>query len=293
MTDTTGDARPAEVSSHAPSLERERAKLATRIGRALETPMTVLGFVWLVLLVVDLTRGLSPLLDRLSYGIWALFVIQFVAEFVVAPRKIAYLRRNWLTAIALVLPAARVLRVFRAGRALGALRGTRLLRVVSSANRGMRSLGRVMGRRGFGYVASLTLLVTVAGAAGMYAFERDVAGSGIDSYGSALWWTAMTLTTMGSDFFPRTAEGRLLCLLLALYGFAVFGYVTATIASFFVARDADADRGEVAGARQLRELQRELASLHRKLDALSPVLAVGDAPASDPRSRATAIPPVR
>src|SRR5687768_9805186 len=194
MSDPTGGDRPAEASSHSPSLERERAKLAIRIGRALETPMTVLGFVWLVLLVVDLTRGLSPLLDRLSYGIWALFVLQFVAEFVVAPRKIAYLRRNWLTAIALILPAARVLRVFRAGRALGALRGTRLLRVVSSANRGMRSLGRVMGRRGFGYVASLTLLVAVAGAAGMYAFERDVAGSDIDSYGSALWWTAMTLT---------------------------------------------------------------------------------------------------
>ena len=274
MSDTTGGARPTVTSSHSPTLERERAKLATRIGRALETPMTVLGFVWLVLLVVDLTRGLSPLLDRLSYGIWALFVLQFVAEFVVAPRKIAYLRRNWLTAIALILPAVRVLRVFRASRAFGALRGTRLLRVVSSANRGMRSLGRVMGRRGFGYVASLTLLVTAAGAAGMYAFERDVAGSGIDSYGSALWWTAMTLTTMGSDFFPRTAEGRLLCLLLALYGFAVFGYVTATIASFFVARDADADRGEVAGARQIRQLQRELGSLHRKLDALAPVLAL-------------------
>ena len=43
------------------------------------------------------------------------------------------------------------------------------------------------------------------------------------------------LTTMGADYFPRTGEGRVLGLLLAIYGFAVFGYVTASIASLFVA----------------------------------------------------------
>jgi voltage-gated potassium channel len=49
----------------------------------------------------------------------------------------------------------------------------------------------------------------------------------------------MLLTTMGSDYWPRTAEGRLLCLLLAVYAFAVFGYVTAAIAAYFVGRDKD------------------------------------------------------
>src|SRR5919199_1690464 len=89
---TSGRGAAAEDRT-ARALERERYELATRIGRALATPMTVLGFVWLVLLVVDLTRGLSPLLSRLSYAIWALFVLQFVVELVVAPRKLAYGRR--------------------------------------------------------------------------------------------------------------------------------------------------------------------------------------------------------
>jgi voltage-gated potassium channel len=242
--------------------------------------MALLGFLWLVLLVVDLTRGLSPFLRGVSYLIWGLFVLQFVVEFAIAPRKLLYLRHNWLTALALLLPALRVLTVFRAARALAALRGARLVRVVSSANRGMRALGRVMGRRGFNYVASLTLLVTIAGAAGMYAFECAVPGTSLDSFGSALWWTAMTLTTMGSDYFPRTAEGRILCLLLAVYGFAVFGYVTATIASFFVTRDADTDAGEVAGARQLARVERELTALHRKLDAFIGAAESGRRPVS-------------
>ncbi|PYE52754.1 hypothetical protein DES52_11275 [Deinococcus yavapaiensis KR-236] len=45
------------------------------------------------------------------------------------------------------------------------------------------------------------------------------------------------LVTMGSDYFPRTAEGRASAWLLALYGFAVFGWITASVASFFVGRD--------------------------------------------------------
>ena len=252
------------------ALERERYKLAVRIGKALATPMTILSFVWLILLVLDLTRGLSPLMTRLNYVIWGVFVLQFLVEFVVTPRKLAYLKRNWLTAVALLLPAARVLRAFRAVRAIGAVRGgARLVGVVSRANRGMRALGSIMGRRGFGYVATLTILVTVAGAAGMYAYEHGVPGSDMDSYGTALWWTAMLLTTMGSDYFPKTPEGRLLCLLLATYGFAVFGYVTATVASFFVARDADTDEGELAGARQLDALRSEIAALRRAVEGLS------------------------
>jgi voltage-gated potassium channel len=258
-------------------LDRQRTALLLRVSRGLAVPMIVLGFAWLVLLVVDLTSGLSPFLSRASYLIWGLFVVQFVLEFLLAPRKGVYLRRQWLTAVALLVPALRLLsifRIFRITRAVSAVRGARLLRVVSSANRGMRSLGRVMGRRGFGYVVALTLIITIAGGAGMYALERDVPGTAIDGLGAAIWWTAMTLTTMGSDYFPRTAEGRLLCLLLAIYGFAVFGYLAATVASFFVARDAEADGGEIAGARQVEGLRGEIAALHTKLDALA--AALGD-----------------
>ena len=49
----------------------------------------------------------------------------------------------------------------------------------------------------------------------------------------------MLMATMGSAYWPQTAEGRMLCLLLSLYGFAVFGYITASFASFFVGRDRE------------------------------------------------------
>ncbi len=43
--------------SNARALARQRLKILRQIEDWLETPMLVLGFVWLVLLVVELTRG--------------------------------------------------------------------------------------------------------------------------------------------------------------------------------------------------------------------------------------------
>ncbi len=100
----------------------------------------------------------------------------------------------------------------------------------------------------------------------MYAFENELPdGRGFESYGEALWWTAMVMTTMGSDYFPKTTEGRVLCFALALYAFAVFGYVTATLATFFVGRDAESKEAEVAGAEQIESLRAEVAALREEL----------------------------
>lgn len=256
-----------------PAVDAERRELLANLEDWLETPMLVLGFVWLALLVLELTRGLPPLLEAAGTLIWVLFILDFALKLTLAPDKSDYLKANWLTALALAVPALRVFRVFRVVRFMRAARtarGLRLFRVISSLNRGMRALGATMRRRGFGYVLALTLIVALSGAAGMYAFENESPGErGFASYWEALWWTAMVMTTMGSDYFPRTAEGRLLCLLLAVYAFAVFGYVTATLATFFVGRDAESAEAEVAGAAQVESLRAEVAALREELRAFA------------------------
>lgn len=246
--------------------ETARWQALAALEDLLETPMLVLGFVWLGLLVLELLGVQSPLIETFGLAIWAVFILDFALKLSLAPRKGRFLRRNLLTAVSLLLPALRVFRVARAVRLLRlapTARGLRLVRVVTSLNRGMRSLGGTMRRRGFGYVVALTLLVALAGAAGMVAFEN---GEGeLESYGSALWWTVMLLTTLGSEYWPRSAEGRVLCLLLAVYGFAVFGYITATLASFFIGRDAASEAGELAGSAEVAALREELRALRAEL----------------------------
>ena len=99
---------------------------------------------------------------------------------------------------------------------------------------------------------------------GMLAFgpAREVEGGLVD-YGKALRWTGMLLTSMGSEFWPRTAEGRILCFLLAIYGFAVFGYITASFASFFEGRDAAAPDAKAVDAADMKALRDEIALLRR------------------------------
>ncbi len=261
------DLNPTETED----LKRERYELLHRLEGWLETPMLALAFVWLVLLILELVRGESQLFYVLGASIWVVFIVDFAVKMVLAPTKLVYLRRNWLTAISLLIPALRIFRIvrlFRLLRLARAGRGLRLVRVLGSLNRGMKALGASLSRRGFGYVITLTVLFTFAGAAGIYAFENQAPG-GPNSYVESLWWTAMIMTTMGFEYSPQTAEGRVLSVFLALYAFGVFGYVTAALATFFVGRDADSSEAEVAGARQLTEIRDEMSALRDEIRALS------------------------
>lgn len=220
-------------------VQTERTRLLVQFEQTLERPMLVLSLAWVILAVIDLSSGLSPLGHAVSTGIWIVFIADFGLKLVIAPDKWRFLRRNWIAALSLALPAFRLLRVTRAFRAARLLRGFRLARFLGTLNRGMRALRRSMRRHGFGYVIALTLLVLFSGAAGMMSFEREGPNREVfATYSATLWWTAMLMTTLGSEYWPRTGTGRLLTLLIAIYSFAVFGYITATIASFFIDRDA-------------------------------------------------------
>lgn len=245
-------------------LTKKRLQLLHEIEEFLEGPMVFLGFVWLVLLIVELTSGLSPAFEKLSLLIWIIFIVDFLIKLILAPQKTRFLKSNLLTAVSLAVPALRLFRIVRFFRVFRVLRGTRLLKVVASINRSMKSLNAAMKRRGFVYVVLLTIGVAFGGAAGMFAFENDVPG-GLKTYWSAVWWTVMLIITIGSEYWPQTAEGRILCILISLYGFAVFGYITAALASFFVGRDAEENSGAIAGTRDVGQLKKDIQELKQLL----------------------------
>jgi len=196
------------------------------------------------------------LLEVLGTAIWVLFVAEFLLRLALAPRKLPFVARNWLNVLSLLLPALRLLRVFRLLRVARAVRGLRLVRLVGGANCGMGALRSAMKRRGLGYLLALTVVVTLLGAAGMRTLEGAASPEVFGRFGDALWWTVMIITALGSEGWPKTLEGRLLCVGLSLYAFAVFGYITAAFASFFV----DWDRSEAdLTADEIRALRAELA----------------------------------
>jgi voltage-gated potassium channel len=251
-------------------IDQERREILRQVESWLETPMLLLSIVWTALLIIEFVQGLNPLLNTVSITIWIIFVLDFMLRLLLAPQRLSYLKHNWLTVFSLLFPALwmfRTARIFQIFRTVPGVQGLQLLRVLARINRGMKTLSRSVSRRGFGYAVVLTLLVVLLGAAGMYVFEQNMPGTTLTNYGNALWWTAMIMTTMGSDYFPKTPAGRVLCFLLAMYAFVIFGYVTATLATFFVGQDATDDDSEIASEKSIKALQSEIAALRQEIQA--------------------------
>ena len=74
------------------------------------------------------------------------------------------------------------------------------------------------------------------------------------------------MTAICSDYFPKTASGRVLCFLLALWAIAVCGYLTQP-RQLFVSQDAESDRAELAGAKSIQALPAEITVLRTKIPA--------------------------
>jgi voltage-gated potassium channel len=272
-----------------------RWRLLARVEQRFEPVIAILGLGWLALFVVGMVHGLDPLLTGLTTIIWIIFILDFLVRLLIAPHRLRYLEHNWLTALSLIVPALRIARlaaILRALRVAPALPGVRLVRAVGSLNRGMHALARTMHRRGVSYVIVLTVAVTFAGAAGMYALEPHAAnGNGFTSYGDAVWWTAMIITTIGSAYWPRTPEGRILAFLISLYSIGVFGFITATLASFFVDRDATTSNSGASSTADVDRVLREVCALRTELRAALGATAVSPrGPAGEPPQDGAAAP---
>ena len=201
----------------------------------MEHVLNILSLFWIGLIIYEFIYGLNNILEIVFYVLWAIFVIDFIVEITIAPNKTNYLKKNILVVLSLMVPAFRIFRIFR-------IYG--LARMLGSVGRGFKTVRSVVGSRGVGYVAAITLIVMIAGSAGIYYFENPVYTernnlfvSGeprISSYSDALWFTSMLIVTLGSEYWPKTTEGRILTFMISLYSFAVFSFITATIASYLI-----------------------------------------------------------
>lgn len=143
-----------------------------------------------------------------------------------ARRHWHYLRTHPLGVAAIVFPPVRV------------LFSLRLIRVLF--RRG--NLDRFL-------LAALFLMLN--GALMVWLFERDADGSNIHTLGEAVWWSIVTVTTVGyGDYFPVTAAGEVTATFIMLIGIITVAVVTAQVASTFVDQSAKRNlaTGDDAGA---------------------------------------------
>ena len=236
----------------------------------LERPMLLLSFLWFLVIVTELVSGTSPILQGLGTLLWASFVFYFSLRLAIVSNRVSFLKRNWLFVLAILVPLVRFvpyLQSYPLARALTATFGMQVIWMFASADQGLRALRRTVSRRGTGYVLTLTMVVILAGAAGMLHFENDSPDpQGIHSYPKALWWVAMQITNIGSGYRPVTAGGHVLCLGISIFAVAMFGYLTAVFAAFFIGRDAADPKSEIPNQTSIQQLSGEVALLRKAIE---------------------------
>jgi voltage-gated potassium channel len=119
----------------------------------------------------------------------------------------------------------------------------------------------IASQRGTKVIVAAVGGTLLLGATLAYLAERREADATITSFGDALWWAAVTMTTVGyGDVYPTTPMGRGVAIALMLFGIAALSALTATIAAFLVRESAE----EVTMAdllAELRALREEVAQL--------------------------------
>ena len=188
-------------------------------------PLAALALVYLALYAVEVLGDarIVRLLDLvlISDLIWAIFIVDFVARFVMHDDKKLFLKRNVIELIGLILPFFRAFRMFRVVIAIGFL---------------ARAAQTLQSRINI-YLGIILPLLVFTCSLGVYDAEHDAPGATITNFGDAIWWALVTVTTVGyGDYYPVTFEGRFIAVLLMLSGLALVSVITVSFASWFLDR---------------------------------------------------------
>lgn len=189
-----------------------------------------LGFAYLGIYAFEVlaepTHETVILLENGLSFIYYVFVFDLLARaFVSLPEFkelagwIEFIKHNWLSIIAVLVPFFRTLRVLR------------VLLVLRGLSPFLKSRASKVG-----LIVGVTLPLTLfSSALSMFEAERYAEGSNITSFGDAIWWSLVSVTTVGyGDSFPVTSEGRSVAALLMFVGIGLFSSITALIAAWVV-----------------------------------------------------------
>jgi voltage-gated potassium channel len=224
-----------------------REELGQKLSNWLDPPLTLASVVLIVLTVIQLTTPLTrpreTILTAAQTAIWVFFAASFGVELGVATDRKRYLRSHWVRAVLVFIPFLGFLRILSVIRFAHFASYVRLF--LLSRRTGSPALD-ILRRRHLGQIALMSVIVVGAAAAIEFLVEPGARGANIESIGDAVWFSAATLTTIGSPLYPVTTGGKVTAILLMLYAVSVFTYFVASLASVLIGHDQSKESEDAA-----------------------------------------------
>ena len=194
---------------------------------------------WRVFL--DPTSETVHLIDLFDLGICVIFFWDFIRSLVIAPKKWKYLVTWGPVDLAASIPTIQFLRWTRVIRFFVLLRALKSVHAIVFSFRSNRRSAIVI--TGF-LIAELTIIGSCF--AVLY-FEGQNPTANLKNAGDILWWSVVTMSTVGyGDFYPVTVGGRFMAVLLMFCGIGLFARLAGVFAD--ILRTATS---EIAGKTRL------------------------------------------
>ena len=214
----------------------------------------------LIQLIYPLSSNVSEILTSVDNIICLFFFTDFVIRFYQAENKLQFMKWGWidlLSSIPMVeqLQFIRIIRIARILRAIQHIRSSKLV---------LKMIFEHRFKATFSLVSAISFVLVTFGAVSILLLEQAQIGSNINNGVDALWWSFVTITTVGyGDYYPVTTGGRIIAALLMTAGVGLFGTFTGFISSWFV------DGGKESKIEQTSNVE----SLHTEVMALKQDIA--------------------
>ena len=216
-------------------------------------PMFVASVLYLLAFAAPImsTRIQEPYdgyLNILQLILWGLFAADYCIRLYLAPRRLYFITHNLMNLAIVLLPAWRIVSF--------------LAMIYMTANRQYKRLSELAVKL-FGYTAIFIIMFALA----IYSVESSAPGAMIRDLPTAYWWTFTTLATVGyGDVYPITGIGRVIAVVVMLYGVGMVAVATGALASWIIEKIGGREEQEYPATKaDVDDLRQEISELRALL----------------------------
>ena len=217
------------------------------------TPMFVASVLYLLAFAAPImsTRIQEPYdgyLNIIQMILWGLFAADYCVRLYLAPRRLYFITHNLMNLAIVLLPAWRIVSF--------------LAMIHLTANRQYMRLSE-LGMKLFGYTAIFIIMFALS----IYSVESSEPGAMIRDLPTAYWWMFTTLATVGyGDVYPVTGIGRVIAVIVMLYGGGLVAVATGALASWIIEKIGGVEEQEHPATKaDVDDLRQEISELRALL----------------------------